>query len=95
MVTFTVRMKFAMEDHDEVERVLRALTAETRKEPGCVSYICHFVDGDAETVFIYEQYRDQAAVEAHRQSPHFEKYAVGGLYQMMKLREIENLAAVS
>ena len=51
-------------------------------------------DGDPETVLIYEQYRDQAAVEAHRASPHFEQYAVGGLYQLMKEREMETLVAV-
>jgi quinol monooxygenase YgiN len=45
-------------------------------------------------VVIYEQYRDEAALEAHRASAHFERFAVGGLYQKMKEREIENLTAV-
>jgi len=95
MITFTVRMKFADEDHAEVARVLLALTGESRKEPGCVTYVAHFVEGNPETVLIYEQYRDEAAVEAHRHTPHFEKYAVGGLYQMMRERHVETLTAVS
>jgi len=95
MISFTVRMRFATEDHDDIERILRELTVASRKEPGCVSYIPHFVDGDANTVVIYEQYRDEAAVEAHRASPHFAQYAIGGLYQKMLERSVETLAAIA
>ena len=59
-----------------------------------MNYVPHHVDGDPETVLIYEQYRDQAAVEAHRASAHFEQYAVGGLYQLMKERDMETLDAL-
>jgi quinol monooxygenase YgiN len=95
MVSFTVRMRFTDEDHEKVEGLLRVLTEESRKEPGCVSYIAHFVEGNPEFVLIYEQYADQAAVEAHRATDHFKQYAIGGLYQLMKDREVENLIAVS
>jgi quinol monooxygenase YgiN len=46
-------------------------------------------------VVIYEQYRDQKAVEAHRATPHFRDYAVGGLYQLMLDRQVENLNTVA
>jgi quinol monooxygenase YgiN len=95
MISFTVRMRFEPEEHDSVAECLRALTAASRKEPGCVSYVPHFVEDDANTVVIYEQYRDQAAVEAHRASPHFAELAVGCLYQKMKERIVENLTAVA
>ncbi len=95
MISFTVRMRFAPEDHDDIERILRELTRFSRHEPGCVSYIPHFIDGDANTVLIYEQYRDEAAVEAHRASPHFAQYAIGGLYQKMLERSVETLTAVA
>ena len=95
MISFTVRMRFSPEDHDDIERILRELTRFSRHEPGCVSYIPHFIDGDANTVLIYEQYRDEAAVEAHRASPHFAQYAIGGLYQKMLERSVETLTAVA
>jgi quinol monooxygenase YgiN len=95
MISFTVRMRFSPEDHDDIERILRELTRFSRHEPGCVSYIPHFIDGDANTVLIYEQYRDEAAVEAHRASPHFAQYAIGGLYQKMLERSVETLAAIA
>lgn len=94
MVSFTVRMQFSQDDRDRVTEILRNLALASRKEPGCVTYVPHHVDGDPETVLIYEQYRDQAAVDAHRASPHFEQFAVGGLYQLMKERATETLEAI-
>jgi len=54
MTSFTVRMKFAKEDRDEIAEILRELTTATRQEPGCVSYIPHWVQGEPCTVLIYE-----------------------------------------
>ena len=95
MISFTVRMKFAPEDRDEISEILRSLTEASRQEPGCVSYIPHRVEGDPDVVVIYEQYRDGAAAEAHRNSPHFKQYAVGGLYQRMLDRAREDLLALA
>ncbi len=94
MVSFTVRMRFSPGDRARVNEVLLELATASRREPGCVSYVPHRVDGDPDTVLIYEQYRDEAALDAHRASPHFKQYAVGGLYQMMKERSAENLVAL-
>ena len=94
MLSFTVRMKFDAEDHDKVADHLRHLSEATRQELGCVNYVAHFVDGDASMVLLYEQYKDQAALDFHRASPHFHHHAIGGLYQMMKDRQMENLIAV-
>jgi len=94
MISFTVRIRFAQDDRAEVADILRALTAASRQEPGCVSYIPHWVQGEPCTVLIYEQYQDAKAEEAHRQSPHFKQYAVAGLYQKMLERTREDLAAL-
>ena len=75
--------------------MLKALTEASRKEPGCVTYIPHAVEGDPDTVLIYEQYRDEAAAQAHRDSAHFKKHAVGGLYQKMRDRTREDLIALA
>lgn len=94
MLSFTVRLRFDPADHQQVSEILCHLTAASRQEPGCVSYIPHFIEGDTSTVLIYEQYADEAALDQHRAAPHFHQYAIGGLYQMMKNREVENLTAV-
>jgi quinol monooxygenase YgiN len=88
-------MRFDSADHDEIAEHLRALTVGSRQEPGCVSYIAHFLADDPSTVLIYEQYVDDAALEAHRQTDHFKQHAIGGLYQRMKERSMENLKAVA
>jgi quinol monooxygenase YgiN len=95
MVSFTVRMKFRSEDLAEIAEILRQLTAASRQEPGCATYVPHFVESEPDTVVIYEQYRDETAVEAHRGTPHFAKYAVGGLYQKMLERHVETLHAIA
>jgi quinol monooxygenase YgiN len=94
MISFTVRMQFRDEDRQRVDEMLRALALASRQESGCMTYVPHRVEGNPDTVVIYEQYRDQAAVDAHRASEHFKKFAVGGLYQMMREREVENFTAL-
>jgi quinol monooxygenase YgiN len=94
MISFVVRLKFASEDRADVAETLRALAAASRQEPGCVSYIPHTLEDDPDTVLIYEQYRDAKAQAAHRESEHFKLHAVGGLYQKMRERSVENLVAL-
>jgi (4S)-4-hydroxy-5-phosphonooxypentane-2,3-dione isomerase len=59
----------------EAERVLRALTSEARKEPGCLMFQVHRHKQRTGELFIYEQYKDEAALEFHRKAPHFLQYA--------------------
>jgi quinol monooxygenase YgiN len=94
MISFTVRMKFAESDHDTVAEMLRKLTLASRKEPGCATYIAHFVDGDPGTVLIYEQYVDEAALEAHQNSAHFREYGAEGFYRLMRAQQIKYLDAI-
>jgi quinol monooxygenase YgiN len=94
MISFLVRLKFTQEDRADVAETLRVLAAASRQEPGCVSYIPHHLEEDPDTVLIYEQYRDAAALDAHRASKHFKEHAVGGLFQKMRERSVENLAAL-
>ena len=95
MISFTVRMRFRKEDREEIGGMLRDLTRLTREEPGCVSYVPHTVESDPDIVVIYEQYKDADAVEFHRNSPHFARHAIGGLYQRMLERSVEMLTALA
>ena len=94
-ICFLVRMRFAPEDRHDITEFLRQLAQESRKEPGCLTYLPHWSEATSDTVLIYEQYQDRAAHDAHRASPHFQKYAVGGLYQRMRERAVEDLQAVA
>ncbi len=94
MVSYLVRMRFAPEDRENVHEMLEQLAMGSRLEEGCVSFVPHTVEDDPTTVVIYEQYRDRAAADFHRTTPHFKKFVVGGLYQAMRERQVENLTAV-
>jgi quinol monooxygenase YgiN len=62
--------------HDaDVPPIFAKLTEESRKEPGCLMYQVHRHKTEPRRFFIYEQYKDDAALEAHRAAPHFLQYA--------------------
>jgi quinol monooxygenase YgiN len=94
MISYIVRMRFTQDDRESVSEMLRELALASRQEPGCVSFVPHTVEDDPNVVVIYEQYRDRAAAELHRTTPHFKKYVVAGLYQLLRERTMENLTAV-
>jgi (4S)-4-hydroxy-5-phosphonooxypentane-2,3-dione isomerase len=64
---------------NEVAIIFEKLQSASRQEPGCLMYVVHRHVDDPRRFFIYEQYRDAAALEAHRNSPHFQEYAVKAL----------------
>lgn len=55
----------------DVAAFFAKLTEASRKEPGCVMYQAHRHKTDPRRFFLYEQYKDDAALEAHRASAHF------------------------
>ncbi len=95
MVSFIVRFKFAPEDRALIAETLRILTPASRQESGCVSYVPHQLEEDPDTVLIYEQYRDAEALAAHRETPHFQKYVTGIIFQKMLERSFEHLVALA
>ena len=94
MVSFTVRLRFEKADMEQVVALFRQLTIASRQEPGCVTYVVHTVEDDPTTVLVYEQYVDATALDDHRNSPHFHQFAIGGVYQLMRDRHLENLIAL-
>lgn len=73
----------------EAVELFARLTEATRTEPGCRMYLAHRSVSDPRRFFLYEQYDDQAALDAHRATPHFERYAKGGLFAILESRSPE------
>ena len=82
MIVLAVVWKAHPGKEDEVTRVLSILQTESRKEPGCAMYVVHRGHEDRSRFFIYEEYKDDAALEAHRNTPHFKAYARGDLMRL-------------
>ena len=58
------------ETREELRRILSAMVAPTRAEPGCINYDFH-VDAEDPNVFVfYENWKSRADLEAHLKAPH-------------------------
>ena len=79
MVVLAVTWMAKVGRESEVITVFDKLSAESRKEPGCLMYQVHKHKTDPRRFFIYEQYKDEAALQTHRESAHFQEYAVKAL----------------
>ncbi|MCU0492732.1 MAG: antibiotic biosynthesis monooxygenase [Chloroflexaceae bacterium] len=56
-------------------------------EPGCLLYhLCRATD-DSDSFLIYEQYADEAALEAHRNAPHFQAIILDTVVPLLESRE--------
>lgn len=57
---------------DELERELLALTAPTRAEPGALRYDLYRSQANRDEFVRFEEWRDEAALEAHKRTPHLQ-----------------------
>ena len=75
MVVLAVTWMAKLGHESDVAGIFSKLTEASRKEPGCAMYVVHRHKTDPRRFFIYEQYKDDAALEAHRAAPHFLQFA--------------------
>jgi len=75
---------------DAVLPALRALIEASRREPGCLLYQAHRDPENENVLFLYEQYADEWAYQAHAGSQHFKTY---GLEEIFPRRESAERAA--
>ena len=89
MICVAVTYLFKPGHDEEALGHFRALTEATRREPGCRMYVVHRSTTDPLKFFLYEQYDDQAALDAHRAAPHFAEHARDGLFPILESRAPE------
>ena len=58
---------------EKLKAALIALTCETRKEAGCICYRLHSTP-DPDRFLIYEQWKNQAALDSHMATDHLGKF---------------------
>ena len=74
-------------EEDTVIQLFRVLAETSLKEPGCRAFMVHRGVEDPRQFMIYEQYRDQASLDAHRAAPYFKEIARGALLKCAERRE--------
>ena len=58
-------------------------------EPGCTLYHANRSTENPDLFLLYEHYRDEAALAAHRETPHFKEIIEGTIVPMLERRERE------
>ena len=94
MIVLKVDMVVKPGAEEKCKELIRSLHEHSRKEPGCVQYVGHQSLEDPRRFLFYEVYKDQAALQAHRDSPHFKQYVINGLDGIMEHRSRELYSAV-
>jgi quinol monooxygenase YgiN len=71
MIIVTGSIRIPADKIDRALPVMQALVAQTLKEDGCIAYAFGRDVADPERVLISEAWRDEAALGAHFNAPHF------------------------
>ena len=76
-----------------VERTLLEMAEAVRRdEPGCLVYRAARSTEDRDVFVLYEEYEDEAALLAHRETPHFRTLVEGTVVPLLESREREILS---
>lgn len=73
---------------DEIEANLRKMSPLVKQhEPGCTLYQASRSQDNPDNFLLYEHYVDEAALAAHRETPHFQQIIEGTIIPMLEKRE--------
>lgn len=58
------------------------------REPGCLLYRVDQSNDDPNLFFLYEEYENSSAVEAHRTTSHYAEHIAGTIAPLLDRREV-------
>ncbi|WP_431050296.1 putative quinol monooxygenase [Roseateles sp. L2-2] len=87
------RWRMAPEAVPEVLGLVAALREQSLDEPGCKGYEAFQSVGTPGELLLLERYADQAAIEAHRASAHYQTLVVQRILPVLSGRQVELLQA--
>jgi (4S)-4-hydroxy-5-phosphonooxypentane-2,3-dione isomerase len=94
MIIISIIFTFAPEDADKAETILRELRDASVKEPGVVRFEVGRSQERPNTFALWEVYRDQNAVNAHRGTEHFQRLVVSSIRSMAQQRTVETVTPI-
>lgn len=74
-------------EEEAVADVLRRMVPLAQAEPGCVHYYAHRAADDPRRFFLFEEYVDEGALQAHSESEHFKRHVLGEALPRLESRE--------
>jgi quinol monooxygenase YgiN len=78
-------------DLDTVLEGMAVLRERSLAEPGCVGYQAFQRADEPTSLVIVERYRDEAAQQAHVNSPHYQEYVAERIRPLLTARQVEIL----
>jgi (4S)-4-hydroxy-5-phosphonooxypentane-2,3-dione isomerase len=84
MVVLLVQFTVFSGKEQEAWTFIQKMQDHTRSEPGCRMYFGHQSTENSRHFFLYEQYDDKTALDAHRAAPYFRDYITNGLGKLME-----------
>ena len=94
---FVLLVQFVVKAGTEarVMEFMRKMEENTRREPGCQLYIGSQSNDNPRKFCFYEQYEDEAALEAHRAAPYFAEYVTQGFGPLIDTITRETFTTIS
>ena len=92
-IVVVARWQVAEERVADVLEWVATLREHSLAEPGCLGYEAFRSVDDPSAMLLIERYRDQAAIDAHRGSIHYQQLVVGRIIPLLKSRQVELLHA--
>ena len=89
MLVLVVQWLANMGEEDNVKSIFQKLAAASRKESGCLMYLVNQHVDNPRRFILYEHYQDMNALQAHRDSAHFQTYGMQELPEIAKRIEGE------
>jgi len=89
MLITSIVFTFAPEDADKAEEMLRELRDASVREDGVIRFEVGRSSEKPHVFALWEVYRDQDAVNAHRSTEHFKRLVINGVRALAQQRNVE------
>jgi len=91
MIVQSIHFTFAPENADAIEAIFLELQAASRKEAGVAAFEIGRSAEKPGVFALWEVYRDDAALEAHKATDHYQRLVVGRIRTLAKDRSVEKV----
>lgn len=83
-----VKWKIKETETAGVLSLLAELADQTKKEKGNLAYAIYQSEKDPNEVILHERYADEEALEAHKNSNHYQEIVAGKIIPHLEVREV-------
>lgn len=87
MLVVTANLQAKPGQAEALADCFRRLVQPTLDEPGCLMFVPHVDRDDPGRFFVYEQWVDEAALEHHRETPHYREIVLGEIFHLIDERD--------